>query len=209
MAYVLLPLLGGSWAGVSCSEEEAEASEYDNWQARNEVYFATLADSLRGNPSQWQHIKSYAFDDAAEVSSTDYIYAKVIEKGAGTECPAFTDSVRVIYMGRLIPSATWPEGKVFSTTVKDNFSAATAYTTKGVVSNFVEGFTTALQHMHCGDHWRIFIPCELGYGDTAQENNGVVTIPAYSVLIFDLQLVDFRPAGEKMPLWSSRNGRPE
>jgi FKBP-type peptidyl-prolyl cis-trans isomerase FklB len=209
MAYVLLPLLGGSWAGVSCSEEEAEASEYDNWQARNEVYFATLADSLRGNPSQWQHIKSYAFDDAAEVSSTNYIYAKVIEKGTGTECPAFTDSVRVIYKGRLIPSATWPEGRVFSSTVNDQFSAATGYTTKGVVGHFVEGFTTALQLMHCGDYWRIYVPYQLGYGETAQEVADVVNIPAYSVLIFDLQLVDFRPAGEALPLWSSRQGRPE
>ena len=194
---------------TSCSEEEAEASEWENWQQRNEVYFASLADSLSRNPGQWQHIKSYAFDDATQVSNTDYIYAKVIERGSETVCPAFTDSVRVIYRGRLIPSATWPEGKVFSSTVKDKFSIETGYTTKGLVSNFVEGFATALQHMHRGDYWRIYIPSELGYGETDKEDNGVLSIPGYSVIIFDLQLVDFSPTGEALPLWSSRQGRPE
>jgi len=40
--------------------------------------------------------------------------------------------------------------------------------------------------MHKGDHWRVTIPYQLAYGETA---SGV--IPAYSTLVFDIWLTDF------------------
>ena len=191
--------------GVACSEEEAEASEWDNWQERNEAYFATLQDSLRSHPNQWQRIKSYSLDPSTEGKATDYVYAKVIGQGSETASPAYTDSVRVVYQGRLIPTATYPEGNVFSSTVEGNFSIATSATSRMLVSGLVEGLVTALQHMHRGDHWRIYIPHELGYDDQAQTtSSGTVTVPAYSMLTFDVLLVDFAPTGEALPAWSSR-----
>jgi FKBP-type peptidyl-prolyl cis-trans isomerase FklB len=54
------------------------------------------------------------------------------------------------------------------------------------VDAVLEGFATALQHMHRGDHWRVTIPYQLGYG-TSDYNS----IPGYSTLIFDIRLVDF------------------
>ena len=54
------------------------------------------------------------------------------------------------------------------------------------VSSFVAGFSTALQHMHKGDRWRVTIPYQLAYGTTDK-----TTIPAYSTLIFEIELVDF------------------
>ena len=53
--------------------------------------------------------------------------------------------------------------------------------------------------MHRGDYWRIYVPSDLGYGSSATSS-----IPAYSVLIFDLTLVDFSPVGETMNPFSSR-----
>jgi FKBP-type peptidyl-prolyl cis-trans isomerase FklB len=41
----------------------------------------------------------------------------------------------------------------------------------------------------------------MGYGNRDQTSSG---IPPYSVLIFDLTLVDFSPAGQAMPAWSAR-----
>jgi len=58
--------------------------------------------------------------------------------------------------------------------------------TKFAVSGVVKGFSTALMRMHRGDHWRIYIPYQLGYGSGARS-----VIPAYSTLIFDLRLEDF------------------
>lgn len=199
IVYILLPLIGGGWVGVSCSETSEESQEFDNWQSRNEAYFATLEDSLRNAPADWLKIKSYSLDENTEGKASDYIYAKIIQKGDGTESPMSTDSVRVSYRGRLIPSASYPQGYIFDTGKNygeyDNTRNAThkmAMLSSGSEA-IISGWITALLHMHRGDYWKIYIPSELGYGSTTKD-----VIPAHSVLIFDLTLVDFSPAGETM-----------
>ena len=52
----------------------------------------------------------------------------------------------------------------------------------------VKGWTEALQKMRVGDEWILYVPPELGYGDTARPR-----IPANSVLIFRLKLLDVAP----------------
>lgn len=188
---------------VSCGEDTEEESEFVNWQARNEAFFASLQDSLNSNPAQWKRIKCYSLDHTTEGNATDYVYAKVIESGTGTEVPLFTDSVRVIYRGRLIPSASYSQGYVFDETVYGTYSSATGATKCFWLAStgLISGFTTVLQHMHRGDYWRVYIPSELGYGET---ENSTAGIPGYSVLIFDLTLVDFSPVGQTMPIWRAR-----
>ena len=126
-----------------------------------------------------------------------------MESGTGTEVPLFTDSVRVIYRGRLIPSASYSQGYVFDETVYGTYSSATGATKCFWLAStgLISGFTTVLQHMHRGDYWRVYIPSELGYGET---ENSTAGIPGYSVLIFDLTLVDFSPVGQTMPIWRAR-----
>jgi len=191
---------------TACSKEETEAGEFDNWQQRNEIFFASLADSLNANPTQWQRILSYSQSAATNHDTDKYIYVKKIETGNGDESPAYTDSVRIIYQGRLIPSATFPQGYVFDGTVFGQFSTATSSTAKMLVSSLIDGFSTALQYMHRGDRWRVYIPSTLGYGDS---DNSSGSIPGHSTLIFDLQLIDFSHAGETMSAWSSRRMKNE
>ena len=174
---------------VSCSEsEDEEADEYANWQQRNEAFFATLEDSLAQASAQWKKLKSYSKDESVQGKNTDYVYAKVIESGTGDESPKFTDSVRVSYQGRLIPSRTYPAGRVFDGTAYGLYDSKTNASVKYLASSLIVGWTTALQYMHRGDHWRLYIPYELGYG-TSGSTNGSVTIPGYSTLIFDVELV--------------------
>lgn len=52
------------------------------------------------------------------------------------------------------------------------------------VSDLIEGFQTALCHMHKGDHWEVYIPWDKGYGKRAAGS-----IPAYSTLIFEIELI--------------------
>ena len=42
----------------------------------------------------------------------------------------------------------------------------------------------ALQKMHVGDKWIIYIPYTMGYG-----NKSVDSIPAYSTLVFEVELL--------------------
>ncbi len=190
---------------MSCSEDDTDVEEFDNWQVRNEAYFATLDDSLSNTDYSWQRLLSYSLSSAVPHQSTDYIYVKKIHQGTGTESPMLTDSVRVSYQGRLLPTAGNPQGKVFDGTAYGTYADATNSTVKLVmVANGTEslltGWITALLNMHRGDHWRIYIPQELGYKKNDQTSNstGEVTIPAYSTLVFDITLVDFSPAGTAM-----------
>lgn len=107
-------------------------------------------------------------------------------------------------MGRLIPSTTYTSGLIFDKSwSSDKFNAATSrpvhsyigltYDAEGKPTSLVDGFTTALMSMHRGDHWTVYIPYQLGYGE---KNSGVV--PAYSTLIFDLRLNDFSHPGVKL-----------
>jgi FKBP-type peptidyl-prolyl cis-trans isomerase FklB len=197
----LLPLLGGGWAGVSCSENDDTVAEYANWQERNDAFFYSLEDSLTANPGTWVKYKSYSKDQSLTTGkNTDCIYVKVLNRSNETVSPMATDSVRVSYEGRLIPSATYPEGFVFDTRGYNTFAVETAGTAKFVAAGgLVNGFSTALLHMHKGDLWRVYIPYALGYNTASQTN-----IPAYSTLIYDLALIDISPAGQAMPAWSSR-----
>lgn len=185
---------------TSCSESDDEAAdEYANWQVRNDAFFLTLEDSLSASPGTWVKWKTFAKDANTAGNNTDYVYAKLIEKGEGTTSPLYTDTVRIAYRGRLIPSASYSQGYVFDQTYVGNFSMTTTDVANNVVSGYVEGFATALQHMHAGDHYCIYIPYDLGYGTSASGS-----IPAYSTLIFDVVLIDFVTGSDQLVPWSAR-----
>jgi FKBP-type peptidyl-prolyl cis-trans isomerase FklB len=59
------------------------------------------------------------------------------------------------------------------------------------VSNTVDGFTTVLQQMHIGDRWLVYIPAEMGYGES--DVNAI--LKGGSTLIFEIQLVSYCRAG--------------
>ncbi len=50
--------------------------------------------------------------------------------------------------------------------------------------DLIEGWIVAMQQMHIGDRWEVYIPAEMGYGKYAQPG-----IPAGSTLIFDIELI--------------------
>jgi FKBP-type peptidyl-prolyl cis-trans isomerase len=47
--------------------------------------------------------------------------------------------------------------------------------------------------MTVGSKWKVYIPSELGYG----ERGAGATIPAYSTLVFEINLLDIKPAVKK------------
>lgn len=194
---------------ASCDESNSIAGEYDNWSVRNKV---ALADTLRLAEAQiakaktmhgeqwqqhcdWRVLSSYLLSPGATPADHQKIAVRLIERGTGSGCPLYTDTVRVNYVGRLMPTSTTPQGYVFdhsgATSNSDQaFHPDFAHPVQLAVSNTVEGFSTVLQHMHIGDRWRVFLPAELGYGQLAKPG-----IPAGSMLIFELQLRAYWRAG--------------
>ena len=50
--------------------------------------------------------------------------------------------------------------------------------------DLIEGWIIAMQQMHIGDKWEIYIPAEMGYGKFSQPG-----IPGGSTLIFEVELI--------------------
>lgn len=200
---------------TSCTENDDTVEEYANWQSKNETYwdnlYTTTQQKIKGGDTSWKIILNYTFQNQKQTTGSaltyrpeNYIIAHVEQAGTGTTSPLYSDSVSMHYMGRLIPSTTYTSGLIFDKSWSRNqFNAATSrpvhsyigltYDAEGKPTSLVDGFTTALMSMHRGDHWTVYIPYQLGYGE---KSSGVV--PAYSTLIFDLRLNDFSHPGVKL-----------
>lgn len=177
---------------VSCSETDGTEDPYANWEERNQRYIdsiATVAEANQGNgEGQWKIIRSYklpplGLNEQGKVN--EYVYCKIIDNGEG-ERPLFTDTVAVNYRGKLI------NGTVFDQSYKGELDPSTAVPAEFAVSQVIVGWTTALMNMTVGSRWELYIPSELAYEET-----GSGSIPGYSTLFFDVDLVKLIPLASK------------
>ncbi|MCL6269872.1 FKBP-type peptidyl-prolyl cis-trans isomerase [Sansalvadorimonas sp. 2012CJ34-2] len=96
---------------------------------------------------------------------------EVLTKGEG-EVVSKDNTVRVHYHGTLV------DGTVFDSSVARGEPAEFPVT--GVIAGWVE----ALQLMVVGDKFKLYIPHDLAYGE-----RGAGTIPPFSVLIFEVEVL--------------------
>jgi len=100
------------------------------------------------------------------------IYYKVLKEGdAHGAQPQRRGIVTVHYTGWTI------DGKKF-----DSSRGGTPIAMR--LSDLIDGWIIALQQMHVGDEWELYIPAEMGYGKFSQPG-----IPGGSTLIFDIELI--------------------
>ena len=97
---------------------------------------------------------------------------KVITSGKG-KMPIASDQVTVHYTGNLL------DGTVFDSSVQRGAPATFG------VTQVIAGWIEALQLMHEGDKWILFIPDNLAYGERGK---GAQILP-YATLIFELELI--------------------
>ena len=98
---------------------------------------------------------------------------EVLREGTGKN-PKATDTVRCHYEGRLL------DGSVFDSSYKRGEPAD--FGLKQVITGWTEG----VQLMKEGAKYRFYIPYLLGYG----ERGAGASIPPYSTLIFDVELIE-------------------
>lgn len=185
-------ILHFSFLLFSC-QEAGEVDEYDNWQARCEAYIDSIARVAQANADgKWKTIRSFTLAEkdvngnVAAWDAADFVYCHVEKAGSGTERPFFTDTVRFNYRGRLMPTSAHPEGYVFDQSYKGTMDPDFNIPSTSEVGSLTAGVCSAIQQMHVGDIWRIYVPAALGYGSSDRKSSG---IPAYSALIFDMNLV--------------------
>ena len=186
-------------AFVSCGETK-EADDHANWKSRNTAYINRIATECgdltpeTAGVGQMFRLLSYKLDQQKEWGNSSYIYCKVLEKGTGNTSPQYTDSVRINYRVRLMPSDNYPEGQIVDRSfMTADLNPAVNIPASYRVSNLIDGMVTAITRMHCGDYWMIYIPYGLGYGTKSQTG-----VPGCSTLIYEVNLTEIAPTGTSL-----------
>ena len=100
------------------------------------------------------------------------IYYKVLSEGNQSSAqPTVRNIITAHYTGKTI------DGKQF-----DSSRGGVPLACR--LCDLIEGWIIAMQQMHIGDKWEIYIPAEMGYGKFSQPG-----IPAGSTLIFEIELL--------------------
>ena len=100
------------------------------------------------------------------------IYYTILESSTANISPNVRNIVTVHYKGSLI------NGREFDNSYERGCPEAFR------LSDVIEGWQLALQQMHIGDKWVIYIPYTMGYGART-----LGPIPAFSTLIFEVELL--------------------
>lgn len=203
----------------ACSESDDNENEYSNWRQRNEGYFsrtmaaagdsiaaaqAAYADSWQEH-SAWRKLLCYSRQNDAMHKTTDSVAVEILKRGETpgdtTLSPYFNDRVMIAYRTILMPTTQHPAGLVvdhsgFSSEYSKVFDRATMSPSTFTVSSLVKGVSTSLLYMHKGDRWRVVIPADLAYGSASQSS-----IPKYSTIIFEMELVEIYRNGTTPPTW--------
>ena len=100
------------------------------------------------------------------------IYYKVLKEGnQSSEQPNIRSIITAHYTGKTI------NGKKF-----DSSRGRAPLACR--LCDLINGWIIALQQMHIGDKWELYIPAEMGYGCFSQPG-----IPGGSTLIFEIELL--------------------
>lgn len=103
------------------------------------------------------------------------LVVEVTQAGTGPS-PKATDTVTINYTGSLL------NGAVFDTT------ASRGQPVEVPLDKVIPGWTEGVQQLNKGAKAKLYIPAHLAYGD-----EGAGEIPPGSSLIFEVELVDFKP----------------
>lgn len=117
-------------------------------------------------------------------STASGLQYEVIKEGEGKTHPKASDMVKVLYTGKLM------DGTVFDSTSNRGNQPA-----EFPLSGVIKGWTEGIQLMTKGGKYKFYIPAALAYGDKGA--GGV--IPAGSLLIFDVELIDFNEGATPPP----------
>ncbi len=134
--------------------------------------WVSTAGAIAATGTNEQFLTYNASQPGVETTASGLQY-RVLEKGEGEQHPTDDDVALISYKGSL------RDGTVFD---------ASQQPVPFPVAGGIPGFSEGLKLMTKGATYRFWIKPELGYG--ARDNG---PIPADSLLVFDVELIDFLP----------------
>ena len=138
----------------------------------------TQEDVVDYGPIDKKIIETYLTDHSLTAQSTASGLYYIIENPGGVNHPNINSKVSVNYQGFLITGAMFDSYYV----------QGQPYT--NALSSLVLGWQEGLPLIGVGGKIKLFVPSALGYGSNEIISN-YATIPANSVLIFNVELVEF------------------
>ena len=128
-------------------------------------------------------ISKYLIKEAVQnvVKDTSGLKYVITELGTGAK-PSWLNKVKVTYNGYLIIDGT--KGAKFYSGTNEPTS-----TSDSRVVNYIRGFQIGLQQLPKGSKAIFYVPSTLGFGSAAV-SGGIVTVPANSNLLYEVELVD-------------------
>jgi peptidylprolyl isomerase/FKBP-type peptidyl-prolyl cis-trans isomerase FklB len=159
---------------TSCKKDKDKQEE--KWMLDN----LSALNAIKTNPE---------YKELTSLGNEGSIYYKVLQAGDGKDTIRYTSAVKCYYKGWYIadyPQYNIKKGDFFDKKLFDD-GPPVRFEVSGVVS----GWKTALQYMVKGDKWEIWVPYQLGYGRTGDidQYTRKVTIPGYSTLVFELEVL--------------------
>ena len=126
-------------------------------------------------------------------SGNGQIICKILQEGEGTETIYYTSKVNCYYKGCFVTNedgevvadrdSVLTQGEVFDSRLRENGDDKVLFEVDD--SGLRDGFATALQHMHEGDIWEVWMPYQLGYGVSGYDD-----IKPYTTLVFQIEVTD-------------------
>lgn len=188
--------------GFAACDEVEEVGEYDNWEPRNTAFIDSIhalaasrllpLNAAQEEADKFEPGEMFGLETTASTTAgKQYVYCKKIVKNTAGAVPVYTNTVETHYYGTLITGDSFQgtfegygatdrgvlDAETKAPTAFDSprqFSVSGAY--------WGTGWVSALQYMHVGERWMLYIPYQSGYG------TGTSSLLENSAFTYDLQL---------------------
>lgn len=165
MLRTLLFILCISVVALSCLKSTERSCAYSNV-------------NITAPKSEQDSLKAYLDSNHldAQLHPSGFYY-KIVNPGSGTDTMRLCSELLIDYKGRFL------NGQIFD-------QGTGAYMVLGAL---IEGWKKGIPLIKKGGELKLYIPPALGYGYEDLKNNqtGAVVIPARSMLVFDVKLLDY------------------
>ncbi len=157
------------------TEEERTQAKTDFQQSLRDALIKKQSEVADKNKTAGEAFLKENASKPGIITTDSGLQYKILKSGDGKQ-PKASDTVTTHYRGTLI------DGREFDSSYKRNKPASFP------VNGVIKGWTEALQLMHVGDKWQLFIPSELAYGKSKRSE----LIEANSTLIFEIELLGIK-----------------
>jgi len=157
------------------TDVEAQTLVQEFFQEQEKKQRAAAAERFKANKAEGEKYLAENAKKEGVITTPSGLQYKVLTEGTG-KSPKATDQVVCHYEGMLI------DGTMFDSSVQRGEPATFG------LNQVIKGWTEGLQTMKEGGKTRFFIPYTLGYG----EQGAGQSIPPYSALLFDVELIEVK-----------------